>query len=341
MQRRGTAVVAAGMVVLAVFALGVFLLPFAFPTPPPIITRFSGTQLFSPNGDGSRDRAMFSVRVREPGALSLIVADPSGAVVRTIADHRSTSRGWLRIPWRGRDDAGSTLPDGDYAVRLRASAPGGKVFASSRRVRIDTTAPAVSGFSVASALRPGQGVAACRTAAALSDPGVVTLSAFPAAAGQGARPVAVNGPRQADADQAVLWAWNGTRGGRALVPPGLYRIELAARDAAGNTSREARTCWVGRITGRASAAAPGRLVRVALFDGARALPPSTRVRMRLYDRLGTPGAGPSVLGRPIARPVTGRLGRARLRVPASVDPSEVWLVATTPAGSALIALERP
>ena len=341
MQRRGTAVVATGMVILAVFALGVFLLPFAFPTPPPIITRFSGTQLFSPNGDGARDRAMFSVRVREPGTLSLIVADPSGAVVRTIADHRPTSRGWLRIPWRGRGDDGAVLPDGDYAVRLRASAPGGKVFSASRRVQIDTTAPRVSGFSVASALRPGQGDVACRTAAALADEGTVTLSARPAAAGDETSPVAALGPRPAKPSQAILWPWEGRSSSGAPAPAGLYLVRLEARDPAQNTVRETRTCWVGHITGRASAAIPRRPVRVALFADGRALPPSTRVRMRLYDRLGAPGAGPSVLGRPVARPVTGRLGRARLRIPATVDPAAVWLVATTPAGSALIALETP
>ncbi|MBY0397874.1 MAG: hypothetical protein K2X91_15585, partial [Thermoleophilia bacterium] len=64
-DRARHAVVGAAMVVLFVVALGIFVLPFAFPTPPPIVTRFQATSLFSPNGDGRRDVARVNVRLSE------------------------------------------------------------------------------------------------------------------------------------------------------------------------------------------------------------------------------------------------------------------------------------
>ena len=62
-----------GMLGLFVIAIGIFLLPFAFPTPPRIVTRFQSTRLFSPNDDGRREVARVSIRIREAGVLRLDV----------------------------------------------------------------------------------------------------------------------------------------------------------------------------------------------------------------------------------------------------------------------------
>jgi hypothetical protein len=53
------------MAALFVLALGTFVLPFAFPTPPPIVSRFQATRLFSPDGNGHRDQARINIRLHE------------------------------------------------------------------------------------------------------------------------------------------------------------------------------------------------------------------------------------------------------------------------------------
>lgn len=326
------------MVALVLFALGVFFLPFVFPTPPPIITRFSGTQLFSPNADGARDTAMFSVRVRTPGTLDLTVADDAGNVVKTLADDSPTRRGWVRIPWRGRGDDGQPLPDGVYSVRLRAGAPGDKQFSSSRRVRIDTDPPGITRFEVGSALtRPaGDEPVACRAVAVIDDEGTVEMDV--ASAGRpGHEPLRRFGPRPGRPGAEVRWHWAGTAPADTPVPPGLYTVALIARDTARNAARETRTCWVGHLVGRATHAGSGDLTRVTLFDVAgRELPGSTPVTLRFHRRVGEPGPDPMVLGPRVARPVTARADRARIRVPATVSPDDLWLVADAADGRALI-----
>ncbi len=64
------------MLALFIVAIGVFVLPFAFPTPPPIVTRFQATQLFSPDGDGRRDVARIDVRCDAHGKVHFIECNP-------------------------------------------------------------------------------------------------------------------------------------------------------------------------------------------------------------------------------------------------------------------------
>ncbi len=336
MTRRGGAIVGAAMVALVVFALAVFLLPFAFPTPPPIITRFTGTQLFSPNSDGARERAMFSIRVRTPGTLTLTVADESGTVVKTLASQTPTKKGWLRIPWRGLGDDGQTVADGQYAVRLRAEAPGGKVFSSSRRVRVDTVPPGIASLAVVSALGHSEVEGgACRAAVVLDTEGSVEMDAVRPMQ-PGARPLRRFGPRPAAPGEPVHWHWNGVSAG-SPVPAGLYAIRAVARDQARNAATETRTCWVGHITGRATHTRPGGLTRVTLHsaDG-QPVAASTPVRLRLFRKIGTPGSDQTVLGPRIARAVVTQAGKAAIRIPPGISPADLWLVATTANGAALI-----
>ena len=82
--RRG--IVAAAMLALFVIALGIFLLPFAFPTPPPIVTRFQATQLFSPNGDGRRDAARVNVRLHEPSRVTIAIQKEGEPIVTLVDD---------------------------------------------------------------------------------------------------------------------------------------------------------------------------------------------------------------------------------------------------------------
>src|SRR6188472_343745 len=74
---------------------------------------------FSPNGDGTSDRARVVFRLDHPAYVTVLVRDGEGTAVRRAALGVQEAR---RHVWRwdGRSSAGRVLPDGRYRVILRA-----------------------------------------------------------------------------------------------------------------------------------------------------------------------------------------------------------------------------
>jgi len=336
-RRTRTAVAAAGTLVLSLVALAVFVLPFAFPTPPPIITRFQATQVFSPDGDGRRDVARVSVRVREPSEV-LVEVRRDDATLRTLIDERRAPRGWIRVGWDGRDAEGRVVPDGAYALKLRARA-GDKQFNTTRRIVVDTVTPTISEFAVASlGLAPPSardGDEECRATVVPGDGGALVIEVLPAGDDTPLRRV---GPRPARAGDPVTWSWNGAARGRQ-VAPGLYRMRALLTDAAGNRRERTETCWAGHLAGTfvARGAAGRRLgVRLQTLAGAP-LDSSTPVELTLRRRLGTPGTDPApIAGRVVGAPARGRAGTVTVPIPRGASPEQLWLLARTADGTALV-----
>jgi hypothetical protein len=336
--QRVRAGVAGAMLAVFLVALGVFLLPFAFPTPAPIVTRFQATRLFSPDGDGRREVAKVNVRLAQTSAITVDVQRDGEQVARIVSAERHP-RGWVRAEWDGRDADGRPVPDGDYALKLRVRS-GQKQFNTTRAVKVDTEAPRAASVTVGSATLGEPGRGECRIAVTSRDPGQLTLEAEPLT-GQPARRL---GPRPIREGESLTWAWDGTAAGGAPVRPGLYRIRATLSDAARNRMEHVRTCWVGRIAGVATPPAPrpGERVGVRLrtTDG-EPLPPETPVRLTLRRRTGVPGRTlRDPLGAVIGRGAEGRADRVSLRLPRGVAPGALWLVARTDGGAALVRL-RP
>ncbi len=327
------------MLGLFVVALGVFLLPFAFPTPPPIVTRFQATQLFSPNGDGRRDDATIGVRLSERSDVTVEI-QREGEPVITLLDASPQGRGFFTTVWDGLDQAGRRAPDGTYAIKLRARA-GDKQFNTSRKLVLDTVAPEPAAMTVTSATLGGEGRGECRVTFASRDAASVVLEAQGAGA---AEPLRRLGARPVRPGRATTWAWNGERDGGGRVAPGLYRIRAILSDAARNRTVRERTCWVGFTAGTATPARPrpAQPIRVSLRTTAGdPVAPSTRVALVLRRRVGVPGrTGGEVLGEQVGPGASGPAGRVAVRVPRGVNPDALWLVATTHDGrsSALIDL---
>jgi hypothetical protein len=326
--------VAVTMLVLFAASLGVFLLPFAFPTPPPIVTRFQATLLFSPNGDGRRDEATIGVRLSEPSSVTIEVQQGGEPVIRLVDDELRPS-GFATTTWDGLDAAGRRAPDGVYAIKLLARA-GEKRFDTTRRLVIDTAAPMPALMTVASATLSPPGPGECRVEFAARDAGTMTLSALPAD-GRG-EPLRRLGPRPARPDQPVRWSWSGTAADGSRVAPGTYVIRATLSDAARNRTVRDRTCWVGFMAGVARPArpAPRDMVGVALraTDGAR-VPGATPVALVLRRRTAVPGAAAGEpLGEQVGPGARGPAGSVRVRVPAGINPRALWLVATTVDGRA-------
>jgi hypothetical protein len=338
-DRARRAGVVATMVALFVLALAVFVMPFAFPTPPPIVTRFQSTVLFSPDGDGRREVATASVRLNEPSAVTIDI-QKDGETVRALAHLEREPKGWVRARWDGRDDAGRRVADGTYAIKLRARA-GRKQFNASRSIVVDTVPPRLGTMTVESAALAGPGAGECRVSLVSRDPGSVVIEAV--RPGQ-EDPVRRLGPRPVRADQPLRWSWDGTRAEGGRVPPGLYLIRAVLSDTARNRVVRERTCWVGSLVGEPVPArvAPRQRVGASLrrTDGKR-VPASTVVTLALYRRTGVPGTSlADPLGAQVGPGARGPLGGARVRVPAGVNPAALWLVARTDdgLGAALIPL---
>jgi FlgD Ig-like domain len=332
-DRARRAGVAVAMLVLFIVAVGVFVLPFAFPTPPPIVTRFQATQLFSPNSDGRRDIARIGVRLSQASDVTLAIRR-DGEDVAVLLDAIRKPRGFFTTSWDGRDSQGFPVPDGTYAITLRVRS-GEKQFNTSRKVIVDTTAPRPASLTVVSATLAAAGPGQCRVSFTPADAGSVTLEARPFG---GTAAVRTLGPRPIQADRELNWNWSGVGTTRAVpVPPGLYVIRASLRDAARNAVTRERTCWVGYIAGTARPARPatGDAVGVTLraTDGT-ALPGSTRIALVLQRRTGVPGVTfDDPLGVQVGPGRTGPAGRVTVTVPRGVNPAALWLVARRLDGS--------
>ncbi len=328
------------MLGLLVLAVVVFVLPFAFPTPPPIITRFSATALFSPNGDGGRELARISVRVHEASHVTIEIRR-EGEVVRRIITDEPLPVGWTRPQWDGRDDEGQRLPDGTYAIKLQARS-GRKQFNVSRRIVIDTAGPGLATFRATSATfaRPRP---ACRVVLAPAAASSVLVEARPF--GDDGDPARQLGPRPIKPGEPLRWAWDGRNAAGQPVRPGLAIIRATLSDAARNRTVEERSCWVGHLAGRATPARPepGTEVGAQLRrpDGTT-VDPGQKVALELRQRAGTPGTDltPPATAL-VAGPVTGPLGAASVTVPPDAGPAELWLLARAAGGRALIPLGAP
>ncbi len=334
--------VAAAMLALFVVAVGIFLLPFAFPTPPPIVTRFQTTGLFSPNDDSRRDIARVNVRLHDPSRLTIEILKDGKPVV-ALLDDIAREEGFSSTVWDGTDALGQRVPDGTYAIKLRARS-GEKRFNKTRKIVVNTSAPEPAEMEVVSATLADPGEGECRLTFESRDPASLVLEARRP---NGTEPVRRLGARPARPGEPVRWSWNGRDGSGEQVAPGLYVIGATLTDAARNRTTRERTCWVGYLAGTPTIARPSPQdhvgVRLHRSDGT-ALPASTPVALVLRRRTGIPGrTSGDPLGAQIGSPARGQAGSVRITLPRGVNPRSLWLVANTLDGrsSALIDLGGP
>ena len=138
----------AAFTVLVVASFGAFFLAQRLKNQPTVIStlRFETGgpgNVFSPNGDGRRDRFYVGFKVLEEDRVTVSMLDEAGDVVRRIVDDRPVgSYGWIRSAvWDGTDAQGRRAPDGRYRVRITLRDQG-RSFVVPRSVLLDTTPPA-------------------------------------------------------------------------------------------------------------------------------------------------------------------------------------------------------
>jgi hypothetical protein len=200
-------------------------------TPSPILgTRV--TKLFSPVCECPTDAAVIGFRLREPDRVTVSIVDGARRELRRLVQGQPERAGVeLAYVWDGRDGDGLVVPEGAYRPRVRLEHQRRTILLPNP-IRVDTTPPNVTLRSLAPRVfsPDGDGRAdRVRAGYRLDEPAQVSLFV------DGTQAVLKKRGRETEGTVE----WFGRVDGRRL-PPGVYRLALAARDAAGNLGRRTR-----------------------------------------------------------------------------------------------------
>ena len=200
------------------------------------VLQVSGATSFSPNGDGVRDVAGYTVTLVESQELSLTISTPEGAVVVARRLLGTFPAGTALLGWNGLSSSGAALPGGRYVLRVTSSAlvAGRQLVgaADSIPLTIDLTAPGMTGLTASGftffPVKDGY-LDTFAPLVTLSEGGTLTLTVR---SGSGAVVKRLSGVRTAGRTSLV---WDATGATGKVVPAGRYTWQYAVTDAAGNT----------------------------------------------------------------------------------------------------------
>jgi FlgD Ig-like domain len=224
-------------------------------------------KIISPICACATDRVSIGFRLTRSDRLTVGIVDSNGQIVRTLVGSRLYGRGKHHFTWNGLTGVGAVVPDGEYEPRVGLHRAG-KTLVLPNPIRVDTVSPRIRVVSVR--------------------PRVISPD------GDGHSDVVRVRYRIDERAHAVLYVnsvlrartkfqrqsdtidWYGRVAGHAL-PPGSYRLSLAAVDLAGNPSLQVPA---GRVTIR-FVELPTKVLRAK--PGARVVVPvSTDARIVSY-----------------------------------------------------------
>jgi len=82
------------------------------------------TSLFTPNGDGINDEAIFEfsvLKINISGLVTVQLSDLNGLPIRLLSEERVRANGYYEINWDGRDEKGGLVIPGFYIARIGVS----------------------------------------------------------------------------------------------------------------------------------------------------------------------------------------------------------------------------
>jgi spore germination protein YaaH/flagellar hook assembly protein FlgD len=188
---------------------------------PAAVGTSSSPTFISPNGDGHSDSTTLSMRADEALTGSTHVIDKYGVSRRKWAFTAATSGSWV---WNGRDQAGNTVADGRYTLRVGGSDRAGNPTVSQMTVRVDRTIRSVTWSRSSFVPKAGQ---TDRLTFVLRRPANVAVSIY-----QGSTLVRRIWAKSLGTG-TYGWTWNGRTSSGALVKPGTYKAVVEA------------TSWIG------------------------------------------------------------------------------------------------
>jgi hypothetical protein len=241
------------------------------------IFRTDVAKTFSPVCGCWKEKALIRFQLRRADRVTLSIENGDGKVIRTIVSGFHARRGRFGRYWDGRDESGAVVPEGLYKPRVHL-AQQHRTIVLPNPIRVDTTPPRVTVLGWiprGHVLTPDRNFRHERLEVRyrVSEPARVILF--------------VGGKRRSRSrsqQQTGIARWFGRDNGRG-VPAGRYRVTLAARDVAGNLSRQVR---VGTVFVR-YVRLPHAVYRVKAGTrfGTHVLTDSPGVRWRLGKRSGT------------------------------------------------------
>lgn len=241
------------------------------------IYRTKVDQIFSPVCGCSTQKARIHFALRRADRVTIGIEDSDGKLVRTIIAGHAVRRGGFGRYWDGRDDSGVVVPDGVYKPRVHL-AHQHRTIVLPNPITVDTKPPSVTVLGWIPrrhVLTPDRNFLHERLEVRyrVSEPAHVILY--------------VAGKRRYRSRSQQLTGiarWYGHVNGRG-VPAGRYRVTLAARDIAGNLSRQV---VVGTLFVR-YVRLPDAVYRVTAGTkfGTHVLTDSRGVRWRLGNRHGS------------------------------------------------------
>lgn len=215
--------------------------------PPVVATVAAARTVISPNGDGTADGVALSGSLSRPADWRLVVRDAAGKAVASWSGHGAK----VAVTWKGTAD-GDAVPDGDYAVELRASTLAGDSNRATATVAVDTSAPALaSARATPGSFSPnGDGQTDAATVAYRPAEACHVRVGVLAADGDVLR--WLRGWRlEAAEPQSVTWDGRvaASNGGLVAAPSGRYRFRIERRDEAGNVARQGVRIVLDRTLG--------------------------------------------------------------------------------------------
>lgn len=191
--------------------------------------------VFSPNGDGRRERVRVGLMLKKADRVTLTWVDADGDAVRTIVNDRELGaykRLW-GVPWDGRDDDGQLVPDGRYKIKITLREQGRTVVYPTSILK-DTTPPQPKVTSIGPRTTYGPELlpepdgkpAKIRFQPAQYRARIMIFKTGPGTP----RPVYENTIDKA----ATTFEWAGVTTAGRRASPGTYLVVLQWRDPAGN-----------------------------------------------------------------------------------------------------------
>ena len=273
-------------------------------------------KIFSPLCDCATDRVTIGFRLTRSDRLTVGIVDSNGQIVRTLVGSRVYGRGKHHFTWNGATGVGAVVPDGVYKPRIHLHRAG-RTLVLPNPITVDTVSPRIRVVSV--------------------HPRVISPD------GDGRSDVVRVRYRIDERAHALLYVnsvlrartkfqrqsdtidWYGRAGGHAL-PPGSYRLSVAAVDIAGNPSDQVQAGTVTirfiELPAKVLRARPGARVVVRVATDAK------KVNYALRHGSSTVAAGTSP--RRLVLHAPKKTGRYTLVVSAAGHTARALLVVAKP-----------
>jgi hypothetical protein len=184
------------------------------------------TRTFSPVCDCPTDRVTIAFHLTRSDRMTVGIVDSHGQIVRMLVGNKLFGRGKHHFTWNGLTGVGAVVPDGVYEPRIRLHRAG-KTLVLPVPITVDTTPPRIVPIAVhPDTISPdGDGHSdVVHVRYRINERAHALLFV------NGIQRARTKFQRQRDTIQ-----WYGRVGGRPL-PPGRYRLSVAAVDTAGNSS---------------------------------------------------------------------------------------------------------